>query len=100
MPDVNVVEESRLEVASGIRRLFVVGQHSFGMRVLAAARVTVPCSLGAYLGFAVACRRGLAEVGGVGAWVLRGIRRYLGHRHHFRHYPQVRGRSSKPACMG
>ena len=99
MPDVNVVEEYRLEAASGIRRLFVVGQHSFGMQELAAARVTVPCSLGAYSGFAVACRRGFAAVGGVEAWDLRGTRRCLGHRHRFRHYPQVRGRSSKPVCM-
>jgi hypothetical protein len=96
MPDVNVVEEYRLEVASGIRRLFVVGQHSFDMRELAAARVMAPCSLGAYSGFAVACRRGLAEVEDVAEKVLRGTRRHLGRRRRFRRYPQVRVRSSKP----
>ena len=99
MLDVNVVEEYLLEVASGIRRLFVVGQHSFGMRELAAARVTVPCSPGAYSGFAVACRHGPAEVEGVAGWALRETRRCLGHRHRFRRYRQVRGRSNKPACI-
>jgi len=64
-PDANVVEEYRLEVASRIRRLFVVGQHSSGMQGLAVAQATVACSLGAYSGFAVACRRGLAEAAGV-----------------------------------
>ena len=65
MPDANVVEGYQLEVASGIRRLVVVGQRSFDMQELAVVQVTVPCSLGAYSGFAVACRRELAEVGGV-----------------------------------
>lgn len=47
MPDACCVEEYHLEVASGTRRLFVVGQRSFDMRELVAARGMVPCSLGA-----------------------------------------------------
>lgn len=65
MPDASVVEEYRLGVALGIRRFFVVEQHNFDMRGLAVARVMVPCSLGAYSDFAVACRRGFVEVEGV-----------------------------------
>jgi hypothetical protein len=96
MLDANA-EGYRLEVALGIRRLVVVGQRSFDMRELVvAARVMEPCSLDAYSGSAVACRRGLAEVEGVAGWVLRGSRRDLDHRHHFRRYPQVRERSNKP----
>jgi len=64
MPGVNVVGEYRLEVALGIRRFVVVEQHSFDMRGLAVAQVMVPYRRGVYSGFAVACRRGLAEVEG------------------------------------
>jgi hypothetical protein len=64
MLDVSV-EGYRLEVASGIRRFFVVGQRSFDMREPVAARVMEPCSrLRAYSGFAVAWH-GLVEVEGV-----------------------------------
>jgi hypothetical protein len=55
MLDVSV-EGYRLEVASGIRRLFVVGRHNFGRRELVAARVMVAACilLRAYSGFAAA----------------------------------------------
>lgn len=64
MLDASVVEECRLEVASGIH-LFVAVRRSFDMREPAAARGSEACTLGGYFVAAAACRRVPVVVEGV-----------------------------------